>query len=424
MMSKQINDFMHFLDAANSRFPASAEIADRLEKAGFAELKESAEFKLKKGGKYYIRRMDTAIIAFVMGSKPLNENGFAMASSHIDSPALKLKPESIKLDHEVCRVGVEVYGGPILHTWVDRELSISGRVIIKKGKGQEAITIDLKKPVAIIPNAAIHMNREINKGFEYNKQNHLQAILSVQKHEGNPVRSLIAEHLKVKPEDILEMDLYLYDLQPSSLLGIEEDLIVSGRLDNLAMTHAILSGIITAKNPAQTSVAVFYDHEEVGSESPQGANSSLLTEVLERISLSQKGSREDFYRALRQSFMISADMAHAYHPAYAEKYDPDYSPLMNKGPVVKRNTNLRYASTSDSSLHFIQLCEEAKVQHQEFLVRSDMPCGSTVGPMVAALLGIPTVDIGNPIWAMHSVRETGGTQDHIDLIKVLKRYFA
>ncbi len=424
MMNKQINDFMRFLDAASSRFPASAELADRLGKAGFTELKESAEFKLKKGGKYYIRRMDTAIIAFVMGSKPLNENGFAMASSHIDSPALKLKPESIKLDHDVCRVGVEVYGGPILHTWVDRELSISGRVIIKKGKGQEAITIDLKKPVAIIPNAAIHMNREINKGFEYNKQNHLQAILSVQKHEGNPLASLIAEHLKVKPEDILEMDLYLYDLQPSSLLGIEEDLIVSGRLDNLAMTHAILSGIITAKNPAQTSVAVFFDHEEVGSESPQGANSSLLTEVLERISLSQKGSREDFYRALRQSFMISADMAHAYHPAYAEKYDPDYSPLMNKGPVIKRNTNLRYASTSDSSLRFIQLCKKAKVQHQEFLVRSDMPCGSTVGPMVAAMLGIPTVDIGNPMWAMHSVRETGGTRDHEDLIKVLELYFA
>lgn len=422
-MNKQIKDFMRFLDAANSRFPASAQIAERLEEAGFVELKESDAFKLKQGGKYYIRRMDTAIIAFVLGSKPLNESGFAMASSHIDSPSLKLKPESVKLDHDVCRVGVEVYGGPILHTWVDRELSISGRVIVQKGSGHQAITIDLKKPVAIIPNAAIHMNREINKGFEYNQQNHLQAVLSVQEHEGNPLRNLIAAHLKVKPEEILEMDLYLYDLQPSSLVGIEEDMIVSGRLDNLAMTHAILSAIISAKTPSQTSVAVFFDHEEVGSQSPQGASSSLLTEVLERISLSQSGSREDYYRALRQSFMISADMAHGYHPAYAEKYDPDYSPLMNKGPVIKRNTNLRYASTSDSSLRFSQLCNKANVPHQEFLVRSDMPCGSTVGPMVAALLGIPTVDIGNPMWAMHSVRETGGTQDHEALIKVLQHYF-
>lgn len=423
-MHKYIKDFLNFLDNGNSRFPASQQISARLDAAGFIEIAEQDRFALTKGGKYYIRRMDTAIIAFVIGTGNIAETGFNMASSHIDSPGLKLKPQSVKCVQDVCRVGVEVYGGPIIHTWLDRELGISGRVIIKGKKGFESRIVDIRKPIAVIPNAAIHMNREINKGFEYNKQNHLQAILGVNPHTDNPLNALLANELKIKEQDIIEMDMYLYDLQAASLLGIEQDMIISGRLDNLAMTHAILQAIITSEKPKQTSIAVFYDHEEVGSQSPQGAFSSLLSELLERIVISRKGSREDFYRALRNSFMISADMAHAYHPSYPEKYDPDYSPKMNRGTVIKRNTNLRYASTSDSSLRFIQLCEQAKVAHQEFLVRSDMPCGSTVGPVVAANLGIHTVDIGNPMWAMHSVRETSGVKDHLDIISTLSHYFA
>ncbi|MCK9557899.1 MAG: M18 family aminopeptidase [Candidatus Cloacimonetes bacterium] len=423
-MHKNIKDLLDFLTKGNSRYPASREISKRLDAAGFIELNEAHGFTLKKGEKYYIRRMDTAIIAFVMGSKKLADSGFYMASSHIDSPALKLKPESLKTDNDVCRIGVEVYGGPIVHTWLDRELGISGRVIVKNKKAYESHTIDLKQPLAIIPNAAIHINREINKGFEYNKQTHLQAVLSVNPHENNPLKALMAKHLKVKDADVLEMDLYLYDYQAPCLIGLDEEMIASGRLDNLAMTHAILTGLIDSSKPAHTSVGVFFDHEEIGSQSPQGAFSSLLSEVLERIALSQSNSREDYYRALRNSFMISADMAHAYHPSYSEKYDEDYSPKMNRGPVIKRNVNLRYASTADSSLRFMDLCAKAKVQHQEFLVRSDMPCGSTVGPVVAANLGISIVDIGNPMWAMHSVRETAGVKDHMDLIAVLKTYFS
>lgn len=423
-MHKQIKDFMKFLDQSNSRFMASAQISKILDAAGFSQLDERDEFSLKAGGRYYIRRMDTAIVAFVIGSQAACNSGYALAASHIDSPALKLKPESIKLDKDICRIGVEVYGGPIVHTWVDRELSISGQVTFQDKNKYQSKLIDLRQAVAIIPNAAIHINREINKGFEYNKQSHLQAILSVAKHHGNPLKSLVAKELEINEDAILEMDLYLYDPQPASLTGIENELIVSGRLDNLAMTHALLSGICSAQSPVQTSVAVFFDHEEVGSQSPQGALSSLLSELLERISLAQGASREGFYRALRNSYMISADMAHAYHPAYAEKYDPDYSPKMNQGPVIKRNANLRYASSSESSLRFIQLCDKQKVPHQEFLVRSDMPCGSTVGPVVAANLGILTVDIGNPMWAMHSVRETAGTLDHLNLIKVMKAYFS
>lgn len=423
-MDKQIMDFMNFLDSSNSRYLASMQIAERLDNAGFVELNEGEPFVLKENGKYYIRRMNTAIIAFVIGSHNLAEHGFTMASSHIDSPAFKIKPESLQQDKSVCRVGVEVYGSPIIHTWLDRELSISGKVLIKNQGSYETRFVDIKDPIAIIPNAALHMNREINKGFQYNAQTHLLAILSVDSFEGNPLKSLIAKALDTKEDSIVEMDLYLYDPTGARLTGINSEMIVSGRLDNLAMTHAILTGLIEAKAPKQTSIGVFFDNEEIGSQSPEGAASSLLSEILERINLAQDGSREDFYRALRNSYMISADMAHAYHPAYAEKYEPNYSPKMNNGPVIKRNVNLSYASSAESSIRFIELCTKAKVQHQEFLVRSDMPCSTTVGPIVATKLGILTVDIGNPMWAMHSIRETAGIKDHLDLIKVLKNYFS
>lgn len=423
-MNKQITDFLSFLDKANSRFTASTQITDKLVAAGFTEVQEADTFKLKKSGKYFIRRMDTAVIAFVTGNKSPAESGFKLAASHIDSPALKLKTKSFKCERDVCRIGVEVYGGPILHTWVDRELSISGRVIIKTAKGTQSRVIDLKKPIAIIPNAAIHMNREINSGFEYNKQNHLQAILSVKAETENPVLSLIAKELKLKVSDILADELYLYDVQKANCIGVNGDMIASGRLDNLAMTHTILQGILAANKPKHTSIAIFFDHEEIGSQTPQGAFSGLLAELLERICIALNCTREEYFRALRRSYLISADMAHAFHPSYAEKYDPDYSPKMNQGPVIKLNANHRYATTAASCIPFIQLCDAANVPHQSFLVRSDMPCGSTVGPVLAANLGLSTIDIGNPMWAMHSVRETCGIEDHLSLIKVLELFFA
>ncbi len=423
-MNKHITDFLSFLDGANSRFTASEQITDRLAAAGFGEIAESDSFKLKKGGKYFIRRMDTAVIAFIVGSKNPAESGFKLAASHIDSPSLKLKTRSYKCDRGVCRMGVEVYGGPIVHTWIDRELSVSGRVIVRTPKGNESRVVDLKQPIAMIPNAAIHMNRDINKGFEYNKQTHLQAILSVGGKDENPLYAMIAKALKIKAADIIADDLYLYDAAKAATIGTEGDMIACGRLDNLAMTHSILQGLLAASKPKHTAVGVFFDHEEIGSQTPQGAFSSLLSELLERICLALNCSREEYFRAIHASYLISADMAHAYHPSYAEKYDPDYSPRMNQGPVIKLNANHRYASTAESSQAFIQLCDTANVPYQSFLVRSDMPCGSTVGPVLAANLGIPTIDIGNPMWAMHSVRETCGIEDHLNLIKVLELFFA
>lgn len=428
-MNATIKDFLAFLDGSNSRFHASQEIQNRLQAAGFVALPETEPFKLKKGGKYYICRQDTAVLAFIMGSEAIAKSGFNLAASHIDCPSLKLKVNSVKSDKGIVRCGVEVYsgtdvnGGGIMHTWTDRELSVAGKVLVKTSKGFESKFIDLGSPIAIIPNIAIHLNREVNKGFQYNRQTHLQAILSVKDSGGNPLLELIAKKLKVKAEQICDSELYLYDPTPAALVGIEGEMVCAQGLDNLAMTHAILTALIAAKQPKQTVMGVFYDHEEIGSQTPQGAMSSLLAEVLERLCLTQSASREDYYLALRHSFMISADMAHAYHPSYPEKYDPDYSPYMNKGVVIKLNANHRYASTTESSARFISLCEAAKVPYQKFLIRSDMPCGSTVGPIVAAQLGMETVDIGNPIWAMHSIRETGGTLDHEYLVKALEKYF-
>jgi len=422
-MDAKIKDFLSFLDGSGSRFHASRQITSRLEAAGFTELKEDEPLHLKKGGRYYLRRQDTATIAFVMGSQAVEKTGFNLAASHLDYPSLKLKPASVKTQSGVTSCGVEVYGGPILSTWIDRPLSIAGKVIINDGKAIRSELMDLDSAVAIIPNAAIHLNRDINKGFEYNKQTHLRAILSLGEQDKNPLLHAISKKLKEKPEAIGEMELFLYDAQVAELTGLNREMICAQGLDNLAMTHAILSAILECRKPKQTSVAVFFDHEEIGSETPQGAMSSLLGEILERICLAVGANREGYYLALRKSFLISADMAHAFHPSYAEKYDPDYAPGMNQGPVIKLNASHRYASTAESTLRFTRLCEAVNVPCQKFLVRSDMPCGSTVGPIVAAQLGLEAVDVGNPIWAMHSLKETGGVKDHLYLINALTEYY-
>ncbi|MDZ4182842.1 MAG: M18 family aminopeptidase [Candidatus Cloacimonadaceae bacterium] len=423
-MNGYISDFLSFLDASPTGFQASRQIRARLEKAGYSHINDSEALSIEPGGKYYICRGETAVIAFCVGSQRPCESGFLLAASHIDSPGLKLKPDTLKTEKSVSRIGVEVYGGPIVATWTDRELGIAGKVLIKDNGSFSTHVVDLAKASAVIPNAAIHLNRDINKGFEYNKQTHLQAILSTSSDAGNPLLAAIAEALETSPEHIVDMELFLYDAAKASLAGLDESMIISGRLDNLAMTHAILSALTAVEKPLSTAVAVFYDHEEIGSQTPQGASSSLLSQILERIALALKCDRDSYFRALRRSFLISADMAHAFHPAYPEKYDPAYAPVMNKGPVIKLNANVRYATTAESGTRFITLCEAAGVKYQKFVVRSDMPCGSTVGPIVSADLGIPTVDIGNPMWAMHSVRETCGVCDHNNLIKVLKSYWS
>lgn len=427
-MEHNISDFLDYLNASPTSFQASEQSISRFARAGFNELDEKTPFTLKPGSKYYICRNDSSVIAFVAGSARPDVNGFKLAASHLDSPLLKIKPDTLSWSKGVCRVAVEVYGGPIISTWLDRELAIAGRVTLKSGNGSsvkfKSVLINICKPLAIIPNAAIHLNRDINKGFEYNKQTHLQAVLSVSAGEENPLKHLIAEELNLKVEHVSEMDLFFYDYANASLVGTASDLITSGRLDNLAMSHAIVRSLCQVGNPAHTSIAVLFDNEEIGSQTLQGAMSAYLGDVLERISLAYGMSREEHMIALSKSFLVSADMAHAYHPSYSEKYDPAYAPLMNGGPVIKMNANYRYTTTSESATTFIRYCEIAGIPYQKFMTRSDLPCGSTIGPVASALLGIPTVDIGNPMWGMHSIRETSGVKDHQNLIKVLTTFYS
>lgn len=421
-MNKHIKDLMSFLDGSPTSVQASDQIRRRLEEKGFEELDETRKWKLKPGGTYHLRR-DTSVIAFVVGSASLEKAGFNLAAAHIDSPGLKLKLESLKTEKGISRMGIEVYGGPILHTWTDRELGIAGRVVVRNGNKTQVVPVDLKKPVAVIPNAAIHLNREANKGFEYDKQKHLQAIVQAGGDAANPLLSALAGELGVKENQVAETELFLYDFVKAALGGLDGNLVISGRMDNLAMSHAILSAILEADQPKATCIAVLYDHEEIGSTTRQGAASSLLKETLERISLSLGKTREEHLRALRNSFLISADMAHAFHPSYAEKYDPNYAPVINGGPVIKWQAAYKYASTAQSSHRFSSLCDEAGIKPQKYMMHSNLLCGSTVGPIVSAQLGIPVVDVGDPLLAMHSVRETGGTKDHVAMIKVLKKYY-
>jgi aspartyl aminopeptidase len=285
--------------------------------------------------------------------------------------------------------------------------------------------IDFATPLAIIPNAAIHMNREVNKGFEYNAQNHLPAILQAATLEqtGQTVKELLAETLKVDLDDIGETDLFLYDTAKAQRIGIRGEMLACGRLDDLAMSHGILISLLESKAAVQTQVGVFFDNEEIGSQTLQGANSSFLKDILERIGMAMKLNSEQQMIALRKSFMVSCDMAHAYHPNFADKHDPAYTPLMNQGPVIKLNANFRYATTADSSARFEAVCAQSGTPVQKIINRSDMPCGSTVGPMTSAALSIPAVDIGNPMWAMHSIRETMGVYDHEYLINALTWYY-
>ncbi len=422
-MNKQIKDFLAFLNGSPTSVQAREEICQRLEAAQFTRLTEDKKWGIKPGGKYYVVRA-TSVIAFVAGSQSLSRSGFHLACSHIDSPSLKIKPESLKTEKGVSRVAVEVYGGPILSTWTDRELGIAGQVAVEVGKDwNKVLPVDLKKPVAIIPNAAIHLNREVNKGFEYNKQTQLQAILTSASTSADPLREAVAASLGLPAKEIREMELFLYDFAKAETGGLDDSLIFSGRLDNLGMSHAILSAILETTLPQLTCVAALYDHEEIGSRTLQGAESSFLANTLERISLACGLSHEEHLMALDRSFLISADMAHAYHPSYPEKYDPCISPVMNGGPVIKWNASHKYTTSLASSQIFALNCEAAGVRYQKFAMRSDLLCGSTVGPVLSAQLGVETVDVGNPLWAMHSARETAGATDHLDMIKVLKHYY-
>lgn len=426
MKTPHLQDLMSFLNASPTSYQASEQIEKRLIESGFERLDEATPWKIKNGKKYYLVRNQSAVIAFITGRKKPLQTGFKIAASHLDSPCLKIKCGGDKQERNITKLTVELYGGPIISTWLDRELSIAGRVMVKTKSGKwVSQLLNIKRPVAIIPNCAIHLNREVNKSFEYNAQNHLQAIVQASGINDKPktIKEIIAAELKTKPDEIGAYDLFLYDPTPCALTGADQEILVSGRLDNLAMSHNILSALIESQVGESTNVAILYDAEEISSMTPEGADSSFTSDVLQRICWIQGHSNEETLIALRKSFLVSADMANALHPNFPEKYDPAFVTMLNHGPVIKMNAFQRYATTAESNTRFENICKQVKVPVQKIINRSDSLSGITIGPITSAKLGISSVDIGNPMWAMHSARESMGVFDHEYLITALKQYY-
>lgn len=421
---KNILNLLDFIHTSPTPFHAVLNMKEKLLKKKFVELKENQKWNLTKGGKYFINKDDSGLIAFVVGSGNLEETGFKIVTSHTDSPCLKIKLNSENIQNGYNRVVIEVYGGLILSTYVDRELSIAGRVIVKENDNLITKFVNFNKPVAIIPNVAIHMNRDINDGFVYDKQNHLQPILGASSLDAGQLKLNIAKELNTTVENIYEADLMLYDTHKGNVVGFNEDMIISPRLDNLAMCHASLEAILNVKNPVSTDIAIFFDSEEIGSLTTSGANSVFLGNILERISnLLNDNSKESYFVTLANSFIISADMAHAVHPNYPEKHDKFYAPVLNGGLVIKMNGECRYSSTSQTVAFIENICKKNNIKYQKFINHSNIKAGTTVGPITAAKLGVNAVDVGNPMFAMHSIRETAGVTDHTNMIELFNNFY-
>ncbi len=424
--NSNIQDLLDFIDASPSPWHVVATSSERLTKAGFKALNESEAWQLETGGRYFVTRGGSSIIAFTIGQNSLPISGFNMVGAHTDSPGLRLKPHAAFSSDGLIRIGVEVYGGPILATFADRDLSMAGRVNVRIANGFETRLIKFDKPLLRLPNLAIHMNREVNdKGLKFNKQTELPLLFG---ESANGIEAdaqflgHIAKSIKVEVKDIINFELNVFDTQKGIIWGANQEFIADSQLDNLASCHAALSALLANKKPNNTAICALFDHEEVGSESATGASGSFLADIVERISLHL--NKEEKLRALANSFFISADMAHAFHPNHAGSYEPCHHVHINKGPVIKTNANQRYATNAESAARFIRLCEHAGVPYQEYAHRTDLGCGSTIGPIVASRLGVASVDVGSPMWAMHSVRESTGVLDHAYMIKVLTTYYS
>ncbi|KAH8895171.1 peptidase M18, aminopeptidase I [Thozetella sp. PMI_491] len=476
---KSASDFIDFVNASPTPYHAVATASGLLEKAGFSNIKERDNWSsaLKPGGKYYLTRNGSTIVAFAIGGKWRPGNPISMIGAHTDSPTLRIKPVSKKSAAGFLQVGVETYGGGIWHSWFDRDLSVSGRVLVKDEEGnfvQKLVKVD--RPIIRIPTLAIHLHREPN--FNPNKETELFPIAGLVAAELNrtgeakdkeenkesgdsgdyqPLRALterhhsylieiLADELDVDIEDVVDFELVLYDTQKSTLGGLNEEFIFSARLDNLNMTYCSVEGLI--RSSASSSLAsdstirliACFDHEEVGSTSAQGADSNILPAVIRRLSVlpGSSAARSDssydhvssdnelstaFEQTLSTSFLVSADMAHSVHPNYAAKYESNHQPEMNKGTVIKVNANQRYTTNSPGIVLLQEVARRANVPLQLFVVRNDSPCGSTIGPMLSAKMGVRSLDLGNPQLSMHSIRETGGSHDVEHAIKLFESFF-
>lgn len=421
-------DLIRFIDDSPSPWHAVHSMTLRLLAQGFTQIHESEPWSLSTGGRYFVIRGGSSIVAFIHGHGALVEHGFSIVGAHTDSPGLRLKPKAAHASDGMVRLGVEVYGGPILATFTDRDLSLAGRVNVRTAEGFESRLLQFSHPLIRLPNLPIHMNREVNEqGLKLNKQTELPLLFGFAKNHlaaDQQFLSQIAASLQVEISDILTWEMNIFDTQKGSFWGAEQEFIADSQLDNLASCHAALSALLATENSAATCVCAFFDHEEVGSASAAGAGGSFVTDTIKRIVANSCSDVESYQRALAQSFFISADMAHAYHPNFPAAFEPCHHVLVNNGPVIKTNANQRYSTNADSAARIMQLCERAGVPFQQYAHRTDLGCGSTIGPIVASSLGIASADIGSPMWAMHSLRESAGVQDHGYMTSLLKTAFA
>ncbi|XP_047311542.1 probable aspartyl aminopeptidase [Impatiens glandulifera] len=451
-------DLVDFLNASPTAFHAVDEAKKLLKSVGYEQISEKEEWSLQTGNKYFFTRNHSTIVAFEIGKKFIARNGFKIIGAHTDSPCLKLKPLSKVLKGGYLEVGVQTYGGGLWHTWFDRDLTIAGRVILKVGDGSNSYVqklVRINEPIMRIPTLAIHLDRSVNEGFQVNTQTHLLPVLATlvkaelnkmvctnglteqKKPDEKPNSStpnhhplllqLLSEQLGCEPGDICDFELQACDTQPSVIAGAAKEFIFSGRLDNLCMSFCSLKALIDATGSLEDETGVrmvaLFDHEEVGSDSAQGAGSPLLYDAMSRITSSFSSDSQLLEIALQRSFLVSADMAHAIHPNYMDKHEENHQPKIHGGLVIKHNSNQRYATNLMSSFLFREIATKHNLPVQDFVVRNDMSCGSTIGPILASGTGILTVDVGAPQLSMHSIREMCGVDDVKHSYELFKAFF-
>ena len=422
MYKKISEELIDFIKNSPTAFHAIDNISKRLKENGYEELLEGRRWNIKAGGKYFVTRNNSSIIALNIGTK-LDNYSFNVAASHSDSPTFKVKENAeIEVKGKYTKLNTEGYGGMLCSTWFDRPLSIAGKIVVREGNKFVSKLVNIDRDLVIIPNLAIHFNRNINDGYKYNAQNDMLPLFGDINAKGR-LMSLVAQNAGVCEEDILGSDLFLYNRMSGSIWGADEEFISSPKLDDLQCAFSSLKGFLAGENKDTVQVCVVFDNEEVGSLTKQGAESTFLADTLKRINNTMGRDEQDFYKATANSFMISADNAHAVHPNYAQKSDPTNRPYMNEGIVIKFNANQKYTTDSVSAAIFKSLCEEVDVPYQVFTNRSDMAGGSTLGNISNSQVSLNSVDIGLAQLAMHSSYETGGIKDTYYLVKVIENFY-
>lgn len=424
---RRIDKLFKFIEGSTSQFHTTKAVKEQLLEQGFEELLLKHNWELKKGGKYILEHHGSTIFAFTVGKEFQAEDGFRIAAAHGDFPGFRIKPNAEMESGGYLQLNTETYGGAILATWLDRPLSVAGRVALRSKEvfKPEIRLIDLKKPVLIIPNLAIHFNREMNKGVELRKQIEMVPIYGTGSGELSTDAFLqyLADELQVQSDDILDYELTIYNTDKPSFVGVKDEFVSAPRLDNLTSTQALVEGIIEGEREKGLNMMIVFDHEEIGSRSKQGAASTLLTTVLEKIYLSLGMTRMDFTNALEESLFASVDVSHAYNPNYSAKYDLTNRHVVNTGFAIKEAASQSYATDSEAIAIVQQICEKEGIAYRKFVNHSDVTGGGTLGAISSAILPIRTVDIGIPVLAMHSSRETMGVKDYENLADFMTAYY-